>query len=91
MLAAERPQGSHRKEQSPHFIDEKLSGALTHLYTPTNSEAHILTSQTPLLGGFHSSYNGVLVTARADANRARELQSTRLWGIIGTHWPPRSR
>lgn len=90
MLDTERPQGSHKKDQSPHFIDEKLSGALTHLYTPSISEAHILTSQTLLLGGFHSSYN-VLVTAGADANRARELQSTRLWGIIGTHQPPRSR
>ena len=45
----------------------------------------------PLTPSPHSPNAGVLATAEADANRARNLQSTRYGGITRTHQPPRLR
>lgn len=63
--------------------------SLTPSFTRSISEACTLTSQFPLFWGSHSFYDGILAIAEVDANRARKLQSARLWGITRTHQPPR--
>lgn len=58
MLEAEGPQGSYRKVENPHFIDEKFNGTPDTLIYPHVSEACILTPPSPLFWGLLSSCDG---------------------------------
>lgn len=81
-------QETRRKVQSPCCTEEKLHGAPGTPIYPQHSRGLHPAPHTP---SPHSPNAGALATAEADANRARNPQSTSFGGITRTHQPPRLR